>query len=198
MTQSESFAMFEATSRQEWRTWLQANYEASPGVWLVTYRPRGSQPRLRYEEAVEEALCFGWIDSQTKAIDEARSRQLYTPRRRGSPWSRPNKQRIERLMAAEMMRPAGLAKIDAAKRDGSWEIYDAVEDLVIPDDLAAALAAVPGASAGFDALGVTARKQLLWLVVSAKRPETRANRIERVAAGAGAGDNPLAYQRKRS
>ncbi|MDQ3412856.1 MAG: YdeI/OmpD-associated family protein [Chloroflexota bacterium] len=198
MAKLDTYPSFAATSRRKWRDWLLANHDTSPGIWLVNYRPGSGQPRLRYDEAVEEALCFGWIDSQARTIDDERAKQLYTPRRRGSGWSRLNKQRIDRLLTAGLMHPAGVAKMETAQRDGSWTIYDAIEDLAMPDDLVAALAAHPTAGAGFLAFSASTRKQLLWWIASAKRPETRSNRIERVAAGAVAGKTPIAYQRKRS
>ncbi|MDQ3693937.1 MAG: YdeI/OmpD-associated family protein [Chloroflexota bacterium] len=194
----DRYDRFEATSRHDWRDWLLANHGAAPGIWLVTYRPGSERPRVRYDDAVEEALCFGWIDSQAKALDAERSMQLYTPRRPGSGWSRPNKVRIERLSAAGLMQPAGLTTLDAAKRDGSWTLYDAIEDLAIPDDLAAALAAASGASAAFDALGLSVRKQMLWSVVSAKRAATRSARIERIMAGLAAGTNSRANQEQET
>jgi len=133
-----------------------------------------------YDEAVEEAICFGWIDSTVRKVDEHRYRQLFTPRKPGSTWSRVNKERIERLEAAGLMAEPGAAKIAAAKADGSWTILDAVEALIVPDDLATALAAVPGATEGFDAFAPSVKKPYLYWLVSAKRPGTREKRIAEV------------------
>jgi uncharacterized protein YdeI (YjbR/CyaY-like superfamily) len=173
--------------RTGFRDWLAANHASSPGAWIVYHKGASPTRGITYDEAVEEALCFGWIDSQVKAIDEHRFRQRYTPRRPGSTWSKLNKERVARLVESGAMTPAGLAKIDAAKRDGSWSALDSVEALEEPEDLAAALDAVPRARRFFDALPPSSRKPTLWWVVSAKRPGTRARRIalivERSAEG---------------
>ena len=145
-----------------------------------------------------EALCFGWIDSRANILDDQRSMQLFTPRKSGSPWSKLNKQRIERLIEQGLMTPAGMAKIEAARRDGSWTAYDAIEALTIPADLDAALAANATAHEHFRAFSNTSKKQLLWWVASAKRPATRAKRIEQLVAAAAEDRNPLSYSRKRT
>ena len=189
-----AYPMVLQTSRVAWREWLHENHDQSPGIWLVTYRPGAGQPVLAYDDFVEEALCFGWIDGKAARLDETRTMRLLTPRQPGSSWSRLNKLRIERLLAAHLMHPAGLARLAAARQDGSWESYDAVEAEIVTADLAAALAMVPGAMAGFAALGRSERKQLLWWVVSARRPATRASRIARITARmqAAATTNPAA------
>src|SRR3954452_14858733 len=125
--------------RAAWRAWLEANHAASPGVWLVFYKKASGRPGVSYDEAVDECLCFGWIDSKVNRIDEHRYRQLITPRKPGGGWSKVNKAKIERLIGQGLMAPAGLAKIDAAKADGSWTSLDAVEAMTMPDDFAAAL-----------------------------------------------------------
>jgi uncharacterized protein YdeI (YjbR/CyaY-like superfamily) len=165
-------------SRAEWRRWLEANHASARGVWLVSYKARAGKPRLPYEDIVEEALCFGWIDSREKSLDADRLLLAMTPRKKGSAWARSNKERVERLIAQGRMTPAGMATIEAAKADGSWTALDAVEALEVPTDLAEALAASPVASANFDAFPASARRMILWWIVSAKRPETRARRIE--------------------
>ena len=139
-------------------------------------------------EVVQEALCFGWIDSTVRRLDEQRGMQLLTPRKRGSTWSASNKQRVARLQEQGLIEAAGLAAIRRAKADGSWTVLDAVERLEVPADLAAALAGLPGAQQGYDAYPPSARKQALWWVVSAKRPATRANRIERIVEAAARGE----------
>lgn len=171
--------------RAEWRSWLAVHHGQEQGLWVVLAKKGAAG--LRYEEAVEEALCFGWIDSRMHHRDDARFEQWFSPRRAGSIWSGSNKERVDRLVEAGLMTPAGLAKIDAAKADGSWEILDRVEALEVPEDLAEALAAVPGAPEGFAALAPSAQKQYLYWVVSAKRPQTRAKRITTAVAAAAAG-----------
>lgn len=198
MPEPDRFERFEATDRETWRRWLEANHNRVPGVWLVTYKRTSGKGHLDYGESVEEALCFGWIDSRQKTLDDERSMLLYTPRKPGGRWSAVNKVRIEQLVAEGRMTAAGLEKIEAAKLDGSWTIYDAVEAAEVPVDLGVALGAVEGAAAGFEAFNLSTKKQLLWWIVSAKRPATRAERIERVVRGAIKRRSPLASERSEN
>jgi uncharacterized protein YdeI (YjbR/CyaY-like superfamily) len=168
-------------TRAEWRAWLAANHAGTAGVWLITYKKATGKPRIEYDEAVEEALCFGWVDSKPNKLDEERTMLWFAPRKPNTGWSRPNKERIERMIAAGMMHPAGQAKIDAAKADGSWERLDAVENLEIPADLAEALARYPAAAAHFAAFPRSAKRGILEWIVNAKTPATRAKRIEETA-----------------
>ena len=170
-------------SRAEWRAWLEANHATATGVWLVGWR-KGHGPRVEYEDAVEEALCFGWIDSQGGNLDERRTRQYYAPRKPRSGWAASNRARVERLIAAGLMRPAGLAAIERAKANGSWTLLDDVEQGIVPDDLAAALAARPPAATNFEAFPKSARQMLLAWIAQARRPETRSHRIAETAAAA--------------
>ncbi|TFD83216.1 hypothetical protein E3T61_21610 [Cryobacterium lactosi] len=142
-------------------------------------------PVLAYEDAVLEALAVGWVDSKGARLDESRTMLYFGPRRRGSSWSRPNKQRIERLRAEGLMLPAGEAAVRAAEMDGSWTRLDEVEDLIVPPDLAEALAAIAGARANWDAFPRSPRRAILEWIVLAKRPETRAARIRDAAESAG-------------
>jgi uncharacterized protein YdeI (YjbR/CyaY-like superfamily) len=177
--------LVEPRSRAEWREWLAANGETSDGVWLVLGKPSAGPPPLTYDESVEEALCFGWIDSQQSSLDAERVKQLMTPRRRGGGWARTNKERIERLEASGLMTDAGRRVIEAAKADGSWTLLDGPEAGIVPDDLAEAFAAAdPAARRNYDAFPPGARKQLLTWIATAKRPETRAKRIADAVARA--------------
>jgi uncharacterized protein YdeI (YjbR/CyaY-like superfamily) len=124
-----------AKDRTTWRDWLEKNHAISPGVWLVYYKKQTGKPSVSDDEAIEEALCFGWVDSRPNVLDEERFMKLFSPRKPQSPWSKLNKLRVGKLLAEGLMAPAGLAKIEAAKRDGSWDSYDAVESLTIPIDL---------------------------------------------------------------
>jgi uncharacterized protein YdeI (YjbR/CyaY-like superfamily) len=169
------------TSRAAWRAWLAKQLGRTEGVWLITYKKATGKPRIEYDEAVEEALCFGWVDSKPGKVDQERSKLWFAPRKARSGWSRPNKERIARLMATGLMQAAGLAKIEAAKQDGSWQALDAVEDLVIDSDLAAALAAYAHAAQHFDAFPRSAKRGILEWIALAKRPETRAARIAETA-----------------
>ncbi len=182
--------------RAGWRAWLIANHALSEGVYLVSWRRGSGQVSVPYEEAVEEALCVGWIDSVGRVFDGERSIQRFSPRRRGSGWARSNKERIERLTAAGLMLPAGLAAIDAAKRDGSWTKLDDVENHVVPDDLGVALDAVPPARERWEAFSRSARRMMLAWLVDAKRPETRATRIAEIASHAARGEQPPAFRRR--
>lgn len=170
-----------ADDRETWRSWLQANHASARGAWLVTRRASSG---LDYGAAVEEALCFGWVDSTSGRFDEDRGKLYFAPRKPGGGWAASNKARIERLIAEGRMAPAGLAAIERAKANGSWEILDSVERLEVPDDLAAALAALPKAATNFAAFPPGARKQMLFWVASAKRPATRSTRIAAIAEAA--------------
>lgn len=168
-------------NRGEWRAWLAEHHDRPDGVWLVTYKKATGKPRLEYEESVEEALCFGWIDSKAQKLDDERSMLWFAPRKRGTGWSKPNKERVERLIAAGLMTPPGLAKVDAARADGSWTKLDAVEALEIPDDLVAAFVTHPGALPNFEAFPRSVKRGILEWITQARRPETRAARIEETA-----------------
>ena len=168
-------------SRDEWRAWLEANHTRTVGVWLVMAKKASGKPRVDYAEAVEEALCFGWIDSKAGTVDEERSRLWMAPRKPGTGWSRLNKTRVERLVAEGRMAAPGLAKIEAAKADGSWSALDASEALEMPPELEAALAGFPDAERHFHAFPPSARKAILQWIGLAKRPETRAARIAETA-----------------
>lgn len=180
MTQEPENAVHPLT-RAEWRAWLERHHTRPNGVWLITYKKATGKPRVEYDEAVEEALCFGWIDSKANKLDDERSLLWFAPRKPRTGWSRPNKERVERLLAAGLMAPAGLAKVEAARRDGSWSALDAVEDLEVPPDLATALAGYPAARAHFDAFPRSARRSILEWIASAKTAPTRARRIEETA-----------------
>ena len=134
----KAFERVQVESRAELRAWLEANHTRTESVWLVTYKKHVPEKYISWDEVVEEALCFGWIDSLPRKLDAERSMLLLSPRRAGSPWSRLNKQRVAKLQEAGLIMPSGLATIEQAKADGSWTLYDEIEELVIPDDLAQA------------------------------------------------------------
>jgi len=174
----EPIEQYYAKDRAAWRAWLSEHHATSAGIWLIYFKKESGKPRVAYEDAVEEALCFGWVDSRPNAIDDQSYMQLFSPRKAKSPWSKINKERVERLIAQGVMTEAGLKKIEAAKADGSWNRYDEVDDLVMPDDLAQALAANQTANTYFQAFSPSSKKVILWWIASAKRPETRSKRIE--------------------
>ena len=171
---------FQPRSRADWRRWLARHHEDGRGVWLVFLK--GERRQITYDAAVEEALCFGWIDSIMRSIDAGRYMQLFTPRKPKSQWSAPNKSRIRKLEAAGLMTAAGLAAIAVAKKNGSWTVIDSVGALEVPLDFARALDANPAARAKFDAFSKTAKKSFLYWINSAKRDETRARRVKESVA----------------
>jgi uncharacterized protein YdeI (YjbR/CyaY-like superfamily) len=170
--------------RASWRAWLEANHGSAGGAWLIMWKLRSGRTGLDYEAAIEEALCFGWVDGTAGAVDEHRRKLYFAPRKPRSGWAASNKSRIERLIREGRMAPAGLAAVERAMANGSWTMLDSAERLEVPDDLAAALASNTTAAANFAAFPSSARKQLLGWIAMARRPETRAIRIARVAEAA--------------
>ena len=166
-------------TRAALRRWLSKHHETSPGVWLISYTKSSGKPVLPYEDIVLELLCFGWVDSTTRKVDHERSAIYVAPRKKGSTWAATNKARIEALTSEGLMQPAGQAAIDRAKADGSWTILDAVEALEVPDDLAKALRKDRAAKARYEGLSKSRKKEVLWSIISAKKPETREARIQR-------------------
>lgn len=191
MSALDEAPLVHADDRATWRAWLEANQQAAGGAWLVTWRPRSGRVGLDYEAAIEEALCFGWVDSTAGRVDVERGKLYFAPRKPRSAWAATNKARVDRLIAEGRMAPAGLAAIDRAKANGSWEVLDAVERLEIPPDLAVALDAHPPAAVNFAAFPPSARKQMLARVAFARRPETRAARITEIAQAAGRNERAL-------
>lgn len=168
-------------SPEAWRDWFAAHHERDDGVWLITYKKATGKPTISYDEAVDEAICFGWVDSTPRKLDAERSMRYFAPRKTGSGWSRVNKDRVARMTAAGKMTPAGQDKIDAAQADGSWSALDDVENLVVPDDLAAAFATHPPAAEYWEAFPRSAKRGILEWIETAKRAPTRAKRIDETA-----------------
>ncbi len=156
------------------------------------YKVKSGKPSVRYSEAVKEALCFGWIDSKVKSLDEECYQQIFTPRKPKSVWSKLNKQYIEELIAQGLMTEAGFEKIEVAKQNGSWYKLDAIEALIIPADLSQALVANETANKYFELFSNSSKKNILSWVENAKRPETRLKRIEQTIISATQNKNPLA------
>ena len=167
-------------TRARWRAWLAKNHARGEGTWLVIGKKAAKSKRLRYDDAVEEALCFGWIDSRSRSLDDERTMVWMSPRKPKSNWSKSNKERVERLVAAGAMAAAGLAAIEAAKKSGSWSALDKVDALLMPKDLATALRAARGYE-NFEAFPPGSRRNVLAWIESAKKPETRARRIAETA-----------------
>ncbi len=182
------YPIYHAESRPQLRAWLQANHDAVPGVWLCSWRSVTGRPTCPYPDVVEEAICFGWIDSTVSRLDDDRALQLLTPRKPKGTWTRLNRQRVADMEAAGSMTDAGRRAVDIARANGWWTILDPVEDLVEPEDLAAALDAEPTARRAWDRFPPSTRKAMLWWVISAARQDTRERRIGTVASKAAKGE----------
>ena len=167
----------EFRSRQAIRDWLDKNRATREPFWLVTFKKHVKEHYVPYGDIVEELLCFGWVDSRTRRVDDDRTMLLVSPRKAGSTWSAPNKERVAKLETAGLMTPAGQQMVDAAKKDGSWTWLDDIENLVVPEDLAAALARNDRAKKNFLAFNASARKVILMWLKTAKREETRSKRV---------------------
>ncbi|BAV06471.1 Uncharacterized conserved protein YdeI, YjbR/CyaY-like superfamily, DUF1801 family [Filimonas lacunae] len=181
-------------SRLQWRQWLQENHHTRESIWLVYYKKQSGQPTVQYQEALEEALCFGWIDSTKKSLGDDRFMQFFCRRKPTSVWSKINKEKVQRLIETGYMEPAGLACIEKAKQNGSWVILDEVEELVVPKDLLTALKKIPGAKDYFLCLSNSVKKSILQWLVLAKRPETRQKRILEIAELAGVRQKPKQFR----
>ena len=177
MAKAEQPVVFFASPAQM-EAWLEEYGESSDGIWLKFAKKGSGIPSVVYADAVEVALCHGWIDGQARRLDEQHYLQRFTPRRPRSKWSRINREKAERLIAESRMRPAGLREIERAREDGRWDdAYDSPTTATVPDDFQQALDADPGAREFFESLGSTKRYSFLYRIADAKRPETRARRI---------------------
>ena len=173
----DSLERVEVTSRSQWRAWLKKHHKRKEGIWLVTWKKATPAKHLPYAAIVEEALCFGWIDSLPRKLDEERTMLYISPRKPKSVWSKLNKERIVKLEATGLMTKAGRAKIEAAKHDRTWTILDAVEAMAMPDELTNALARAPLARKHFEAFPPGSRKIILQWINSARTSATRDKRI---------------------
>jgi uncharacterized protein YdeI (YjbR/CyaY-like superfamily) len=178
--EKEIIEAFYPESKAAWRAWLQENHETQQSVWLIYYKKKSNQPSLSWSDAVDEALCFGWIDSTAKPIDEDTYKQFFTKRKPKSVWSKVNKEKVKRLLEENLISAAGLACIEIAKQNGSWIILDEVEELIIPDDLEAAFATHAGSKDYYLSLSKSVRKAMLYKLVLAKQQVTRQRRITEI------------------
>src|SRR4051812_10275569 len=174
------FPIYHPANSAAWRAWLAANYDTARGVWVASWRKTSGLDPVAYEDLVEEAICFGWIDSTVNILDDNRSLQLMTPRKPKSGWTRRNRQRVAVLQAQGRMTDAGRRAVDAAKVNGGWPVYDAGEELLGPGAPAAALDAPPAARAAWNGFPSAGRRQMLWWVVRGSKPETRTSRIIKI------------------
>jgi len=165
--------------RESWRAWLEENHDKSDGIWLAYYKKDSGKASVTYDEAVEEAICFGWIDSQVNAIDNERYMQRYTPRKKSSVWSESNKERVVKMVEQGRMTEFGMAAVLVAQKGGHWDELKPVENLEVPPELETALEANPEAAGKFKGLNPSHRKQYLYWIHSAKTDETRKKRIKK-------------------
>lgn len=181
---NDNLDIFYPEDPEQWRDWLRENHTREKGIWVLQYNKKSEKPTISWSDAVDEALCFGWIDSLKKKLDDESSIQYFGKRKPKSTWSKINKQKIERLTAENRMSQAGSDTIQVAKENGSWEILDSVEELLIPDDLAVELSNRENATAFFHGLSKSVKKMMLQWIVLAKIPETRQKRILEIAEAA--------------
>lgn len=181
-------------NKAEWRQWLEENHDSEDAVWLIVYKKSSKTPNLNWGESVDEALCFGWIDSTKRSLDEERYTQYFTKRKPKSNWSKVNKKKVEELNAKGLMNEAGLKSVEVAKQNGSWTLLDSVEALIVPVDLENELMKYTKANDYFLSLSKSIRKGLLYWVVSAKRPETRYKRIADIAENASKNQIPKHFR----
>jgi uncharacterized protein YdeI (YjbR/CyaY-like superfamily) len=179
--QEEDIETFCPTSQQDWRKWLKKNHKSKQSIWLILYKKESDKPVISWTKAVDEALCFGWVDSKRKPLDDEKFLQFFSQRKPRGTWSKINKEKVLQLIDEGRMTKAGLDCIEVAKQNGSWSILDDVEELKIPRDLAKEFKAHPGSKDFFLSLSKSARKMILQWVVLAKRSETRQKRIEEIA-----------------
>lgn len=178
MELKDGIKTFYAKDRKAWRQWLEKNHANELSIWLIIYKKQSGTPSVYYDEAVDEALCFGWIDSKPNKRDEASYYQFFAKRNPKSKWSVVNKAKVQRLTEAGLMAPAGLAAIDIAKKSGSWTALDEVDNSIVPDDLQKLLNKNKAALKNFEAFPKSSKKIILEWIANAKKPETRQKRIE--------------------
>lgn len=181
-------------TRRQWRQWLEKNHASSPGIWLIYYKKSSGKARVTYNDAVEEALCFGWIDSLPRKLDDKKAMLKFTPRKPKSIWSKLNKERVEKLISQRLMTVAGLAKTEQAKKDGSWDALNTsnfhADSNTLPGDLQKALIKNKEAFSNFNSFPTGYRLRFLFWIDSARRPETRKARIRQTVLMAAAGKKP--------
>lgn len=180
--------------KNDWRKWLELNHKKKDAVWLVFFKKNSSNQNLNWSESVDEALCFGWIDSKKKTIDNDKYKQYFSKRKSKSNWSKVNKNKVKTLINQGLMQEEGYKSIKIAKENGSWTILDSVEELIIPEDLKEEFLNYKGAMEYFDNLSKSVKKGLLYWVVSAKREETRRKRVLEIAKNASVNLKPKHFR----
>lgn len=186
----EDLTTFCPASPAEWRNWLEKNHESEQSIWLVVYKASTNIPSLTWSEAVDAALCYGWIDSTKKTIDKERYMQYYSKRKPSSTWSKINKDKVAKLIQGNLMAKAGLDCVETAKKNGNWALMDDVEKLIVPEDLRLALKEQSGGTEFYESQSKSTKRSLLYWVVIAKRADTKKKRITEIAQCAAKGILP--------
>lgn len=194
----QEIEQFYPENKQQWRKWLKKNHLRKDAVWLIFYKKHTSKPSVNWSDAVDEALCFGWIDSKAETIDKDTYRQYFCKRKPNSTWSKINKKKIETLTAKGLMTKAGFAVIDIAKQNGSWTILDEVEELIIPSELEKAFEKFENSKDYFSSLSKSKKKGLLQWIALAKKDTTRQKRIFEIAENASQQQLPQQFRPKKS
>lgn len=176
--EKEGVKTFYATDRNAWRQWLSEHHTSEKSVWLIIYKKDSAMPSVNYDEAVDEALCFGWIDSKPNKRDEESFYQFFAKRNPKSNWSAVNKKKVEKLIEQGLMTEAGIQMIELAKASGTWTALDDVENLIVPIDMQAVFDANPTAKVNWEQFPRSVKRGILEWIYAAKRPETRQKRIE--------------------
>jgi uncharacterized protein YdeI (YjbR/CyaY-like superfamily) len=189
---------FHAPTRQAWRAWLLENYQKADNIWLIIYKKDSPTASVYYDEAVDEALCFGWIDSSVKKRDAESYVQFFSKRKPKSNWSKVNKEKVGKLIEAGLMHESGQAMIDLAKKTGTWTALDEVENLTLPTDLQQALDANPTAKGYFEAFPRSVKRGILEWLFNAKQAQTRQKRIEEIVTLAERNERANQYKPKTS
>lgn len=185
-------------SRKDWRQWLEKNHQSKQSVWLVYYTKKSNLPSISWSEAVDEALCFGWIDSTKKTINDSSFMQFFSKRKPKSNWSGINKEKVQQLIENGRMTKAGYESVETAKQNGSWTILDEVEELIIPNDLEKAFNKHKGSKDYFLSLSKSVRKMILGWIVLAKRQETRQKRIDEMVENSARYQTPKQFGRTKN
>jgi uncharacterized protein YdeI (YjbR/CyaY-like superfamily) len=178
----ENAEIMYAATRADWRRWLQDNHQICNGVWLLQYKKGTNTPFVNFSEAIEEALCFGWIDSMVRSVDHEKTMHFFSKRKAGSVWSKINKEKVAYLTEQGLMTDSGLAAVALAKQNGNWDKLNDVENLIIPPDLLDAFKLHSGSSAFFESLSTSVKKAILQWLLLAKKIDTRQRRIEEIAS----------------
>lgn len=181
-------------TKEEWRLWLENNHQIAQSIWVICNTKKSNLPVISWTELVDEALCFGWIDSTRRPIDAYSFMQLFSQRKPKSTWSKINKEKVQKLIDRNLMMPAGHEVIKIAKENGSWSILDSVEELIIPEDLGEAFQNYAGSEDYFLGLSKSVKKMMLQWIVLARRPETRKKRIDEIVARAAEKDRPKQFK----